>query len=245
MVGQQRELARHVRRRTRCRHWKWASRVAPRASSWGRCPDVRIPGSSARHTRWQRTRGKRLCGRCWRGPAAVRHWRERSLSGRREALNSHRDKQGGRGQLLGLFVAKLAERCAHGLLVTAGAEPRTLITREAINMPPPRRMQNPTVMAIIMKRSDLEDGDPAEAELFAMTCFPPSVQDCSWLLIIPLCPSGTRGPPQAAFRRSLLFGSKSCVNPVVLTSRNIGVRGGSSVGFRKFTSNWYPRVGGL
>jgi hypothetical protein len=33
------------------------------------------------------------------------------------------------------------------------------------------------------------------------------------------------------------FGSMSCVNPVVLMSRNIGVRGGSSVGFRKFTSN--------
>src|SRR5260221_13223506 len=80
-------------------------------------------------------------------------------------------------------------------------------------MPPPRRMQNPTVMAIIMKRSDLEDGDPAEAELFAMTCFPPSVQDCSWLLIIPLCPSGTRGPPQAAFRRSLLVRQQKLRKP--------------------------------
>jgi hypothetical protein len=34
------------------------------------------------------------------------------------------------------------------------------------------------------------------------------------------------------------LGRRSCVNPVVLMSRNIGVRGGRSVGVRKFTSNW-------
>jgi hypothetical protein len=32
------------------------------------------------------------------------------------------------------------------------------------------------------------------------------------------------------------FGRRSCVNPVVLTSRNIGVRGGRSKGFRKLVS---------
>jgi hypothetical protein len=32
------------------------------------------------------------------------------------------------------------------------------------------------------------------------------------------------------------FGKSICVNPVVLMSRNIGVRGGSNNGFRKFAS---------
>jgi len=141
--GNNANLLANVRRTNAMSSLEMGSRVAPRASLGAAVLNVRIPGSSARHTRWQRTRGKRLCGRCWRGPAAVRHWRERSLSGRREALNSHRDKQGGRGQLPWPFRSETRRRCAHGLLVTAGAEPRTLITREAINMPPPRRMQNP------------------------------------------------------------------------------------------------------
>src|ERR1700730_5322013 len=34
------------------------------------------------------------------------------------------------------------------------------------------------------------------------------------------------------------FGRRSCVNPGVLISRNIGVCGGRSKGFRKFASNW-------
>jgi hypothetical protein len=48
--------------------------------------------------------------------------------------------------------------------------------------------------------------------------------------------SGPRSVQQLA--ADYWFGRRSCVNPVVLMSRNIGVRGGRSVGFRKFTSNW-------
>jgi hypothetical protein len=43
--------------------------------------------------------------------------------------------------------------------------PRAEITREAISKPPPRRTQNPQVMAIIMNSSDLEDEAPPELEL--------------------------------------------------------------------------------
>jgi hypothetical protein len=50
-------------------------------------------------------------------------------------------------------------------------------------------------------------------------------------------PGGHEAARRAAHAANYWFGSMSCVNPVVLMSRNIGVRGGSSVGFRKFTSN--------
>jgi hypothetical protein len=43
--------------------------------------------------------------------------------------------------------------------------------------------------------------------------------------------------------RFYCVGNSSCVNPVVLMSRNIGVRGGNKIGFRKLVSNWYARVG--
>src|SRR6266478_5345230 len=56
--------------------------------------------------------------------------------------------------------------------------PRALITREVISKAPPRRMQKPQVMAIIMKRSDLEEEAPPEAELdVAIACFSPSVHE--------------------------------------------------------------------
>src|SRR5579862_8585056 len=41
------------------------------------------------------------------------------------------------------------------------------------------------------------------------------------------------------------LGVSNRVQPVVFTSRNNGVLGGSNAGVRKFVSKLYPRVGGL
>jgi hypothetical protein len=57
--------------------------------------------------------------------------------------------------------------------------------------------------------------------------------------------AGTLEGRQIVRLESHWLGNRRRVQPVVLMSRNNGVRGGNKAGVRKFVSKLYPRVGGL
>ncbi len=99
-------------------------------------------------------------------------------------------------------------------------------------------MPKPQKMAAIMKKSDLEEEDSPDDALRAIACLSPRTGPRGPELSPPqkTRPRGRRDALHAGSAVNYWPGKSSCVNPVVLMVRNIGVRGGNNKGFRKFES---------
>src|SRR5882762_2380584 len=98
-------------------------------------------------------------------------------------------------------------------------------------------MAKPQNMAAIMKKSDLEEEDSPVDSLCAIACLSPETGPRA-LELSPreTRPRGRGAALHATYVANYWPGRSSCVNPVVLMVRNIGVRGGNNKGFRKFES---------